>query len=99
MSTSLDNFIQKISETEFPNTVETTQHLLEQQGNTYSELKEEILMAAKHGESLLHSIRDKSQYDDPTIIQSHNPDTTGNVFAVERYNLIFYTMSFDYNDS
>lgn len=52
----------------------------------YSELKEGILMAAKHGEVLLFSIRGKSQASTKEICSNNlnNSDTIGNVFAVER---------------
>ncbi|KAF2903495.1 hypothetical protein ILUMI_02685 [Ignelater luminosus] len=83
VSHALDDFTKTINETEFPNNVEATQQLLNQQASIYSELKEEILAAAKHGETLLMSIRENSarKTDSPC---SNYPDITGNVFVVER---------------
>lgn len=85
ISNSLYNFTKRINDTEFPNTVDSTQQLLNQQELSYSELKEGILLAAKHGEVLLFSIRDKPHTISPegTGSPSHTY-TIGNVFAVER---------------
>ncbi|KAF5296920.1 hypothetical protein FQA39_LY12277 [Lamprigera yunnana] len=82
VSRALDEFTKSINETEFPNNVDSTQHLLNQQTSSYSELKEEILTAAKHGEQLLTTIRENFGKK----IDSHYqyPDTISNVFAVER---------------
>ncbi|XP_031336912.1 guanine nucleotide exchange factor DBS-like isoform X1 [Photinus pyralis] len=82
VSHALDEFTKKINETEFPNNVDSTQQLLNQQTSIYSELKEEILTAAKHGEQLLTSIRENSGKKSDTNF--HYPDTIANVFAVER---------------
>ncbi|XP_067010975.1 guanine nucleotide exchange factor DBS [Anabrus simplex] len=57
VSAALDSFTQSLQDTEFPNDVDATQQLLKTQGAEYSELKEEILNAARHGENLLNSIR------------------------------------------
>lgn len=85
VSNALDKFTQKISETEFLNDVEATQQMLDQHTHEYSELKKEILIAAKHGESLLCSIKEQSQSSangDLNVV--YNSETNGNVFAVER---------------
>lgn len=80
ISSSLDTFTKSINETEFPNNVDSTQQLLNQQMKSYSELKEEILSAAKNGESLLSNIKENSLTKANTI---NGPDM-GNIFAVER---------------
>lgn len=83
VSHALDIFTKNINETEFPNNVDSTQLLLNQQTIAYSQLKEEILAAAKHGENLLFSIKEKHTPIVETHI-THSPDMIGNVFAVER---------------
>ncbi|KAJ8926822.1 hypothetical protein NQ314_020670 [Rhamnusium bicolor] len=80
VSFALDDFTKTIEETELPNNVDSTQQLLNKQTESYSDLKEEILSAAKHGEDLLCSIKEKSSAD--KFVQSS--DTISNVFAVER---------------
>lgn len=74
ISNSLDEFTKCINETELPNNVDSTQHLLNQQMQAFTELKEEILSAAKHGEALLYSIKEKSMVNMENV----------HVFAVER---------------
>lgn len=74
ISNSLDEFTKCINETELPNNVDSTQHLLNQQMQAFSELKEEILSAAKQGETLLYSIKEKSVENMENV----------HVFAVER---------------
>ncbi|CAH0562294.1 unnamed protein product [Brassicogethes aeneus] len=74
VSVALDNFTKSIEENELPNNVDSTQQLLNRQTQCYSDLKDEILSAAKHGENLLCSFKDNT---------SEN-DMVGNVFAVER---------------
>ncbi|XP_049825269.1 guanine nucleotide exchange factor DBS-like isoform X2 [Aethina tumida] len=83
VSNALDNFTKTIEETELPNNVDSTQQLLNRQTQCYSDLKDEILAAAKHGENLLCSIKQKtySEYADNEIPHT---DMVGNVFAVER---------------
>lgn len=80
ISNKLDNFTKRINEIELPNSVASTQHLLDEQLLVYSELKQEILSATKNGEALLFEIKDKSQ---ETATPFHNLDM-GAVFAVER---------------
>lgn len=81
VSKALDKFTQKISETEFLNDVDATQQLLNEHNREYAELKQEILLAAKHGETLLCSFKAKPQAGETS---SYNSETNGNVFAVER---------------
>lgn len=80
ISNSLDTFTKTINDTEFPNNVDSTQQLLNQQMLNYSELKEEILSAAKQGESLLNDIKENSSMKGDS---THRPDI-GNIFAIER---------------
>ncbi|KAF5275360.1 hypothetical protein FQR65_LT04188 [Abscondita terminalis] len=82
VSRALDAFTKNINETEFPNNVESTHQLLNKQTSIYSELKDEILTAAKHGEQLLTTIRENSVKKSDSNCQY--PDAIGNVFAVER---------------
>lgn len=74
ISDSLDEFTKCINETELPNNVDSTQQLLNQQTQAFSELKEGILAAAKQGEHLLCSIKEKSVENMENV----------HVFAVER---------------
>ena len=48
---------QRLQETEFPNDVQSTLSLLQNQGGEYQTLKEDIRSAAMHGETLLNCIR------------------------------------------
>lgn len=75
VSNALDKFTKIIDEAELPNNVDSTQQILNRQSLGYSELKEEILSAARQGEDLLCSIKKKDNY---------SSDTMGNVFAIER---------------
>ncbi|XP_050322280.1 uncharacterized protein LOC126754401 [Bactrocera neohumeralis] len=77
VSTELDIFIQTIHDTEFPNSVEATQKLIDVQGGDYERLKEEILAAAKHGETLLNNIKGNEEIKEFS-------ERTGNVSAIER---------------
>ncbi|ALC40673.1 CG30440 [Drosophila busckii] len=77
VSAELDVFIQAIHDTEFPNSVETTKKLLEDQGTDYARLKEEILAAAKHGETLLDKIKAIEELKEFS-------ERTGNISAIER---------------
>lgn len=78
MSQKLDQFIRTIHDTEFPNSVESTQKLLDEQGAEYEILKEEILQAAKNGEELVDNFRTK---DDSGKEFS---ERTGNISSIER---------------
>ncbi|XP_065166036.1 guanine nucleotide exchange factor DBS-like isoform X2 [Atheta coriaria] len=84
VSNALDDFTKKISETEFPNNVDSTQQLLNTQSIEYSQLKDEIISAAKHGEDLLNNIREKSFKNPDSQVFNHATHTLSNVFAVER---------------
>ncbi|XP_037929006.1 guanine nucleotide exchange factor DBS-like, partial [Teleopsis dalmanni] len=77
VSSELDIFIQAIHDTEFPNSVEATQKLLDDQGADYDRLKEEILAAAKHGETLLNNIKSNDEFKEFS-------ERTGNVSSIER---------------
>ncbi|XP_044571237.1 guanine nucleotide exchange factor DBS isoform X8 [Drosophila ananassae] len=77
VSAELDIFIKTIHDTEFPNSVKATQFLIESQGNDYNRLKEEILIAAKHGESLLDNIKMIEEFKEFS-------ERTGNVSAIQR---------------
>ncbi|XP_065368625.1 guanine nucleotide exchange factor DBS isoform X3 [Calliphora vicina] len=77
VSAELDIFIQAIHDTEFPNSVEATQKLLDDQGTDYQRLKEEILAAAKHGETLLNNIKSNDEIKEFS-------ERTGNVSSIER---------------
>ncbi|CAB0044890.1 unnamed protein product [Trichogramma brassicae] len=57
VSLALDSFTRRLAEIEFPNNALATTSLLSQQQAEYNELKEEIMSAARHGESLLDSVR------------------------------------------
>lgn len=78
MSANLDRFIKTIHETEFPNSVEATQKLLDEQGGEYEKLKEEILAAAKHGEGLLEEIKTKDE------LGREFSERTGTISSIER---------------
>ncbi|XP_030557055.1 guanine nucleotide exchange factor DBS isoform X2 [Drosophila novamexicana] len=77
VSAELDVFIQAIHDTEFPNSVEATKKLLEDQGVDYARLKDEILAAARHGETLLDKIKSNEELKEFS-------ERTGNVSAIER---------------
>lgn len=81
VSNALDKFTKTIDEAELPNNVEVTQQLLNKQTLAYSELKEEILIAARHGENLLNIIKNGNV---TTVENVYSCDTITNVFAVER---------------
>ncbi|GBM14051.1 hypothetical protein AVEN_49567-1, partial [Araneus ventricosus] len=57
ISSSLREMTRRLQETEFPNDVQSTLSLLENQGGEYQNLKEDLRNAAKHGETLLSCIR------------------------------------------
>lgn len=77
----MDTFIRLIHDTEFPNSVESTQKLLEEQGLEYEKLKEEILSTAKHGESLVADFKTKDEGG------KEFSERTGNISSIERYLL------------
>ncbi|XP_014229850.1 guanine nucleotide exchange factor DBS-like isoform X2 [Trichogramma pretiosum] len=76
VSLALDSFTRRLAEIEFPNNALATTSLLSQQQAEYNELKEEIMSAARHGESLLDSVRQ--------LTGKGTADRLGNVAAVER---------------
>lgn len=78
VSCSLDAFMRVIHDTEFPNSVEATQRLLDRQGGEYEGLKEDILSAARHGDRLLEDFRAK---DD---VGKEFSERNGNVSSTER---------------
>ncbi|CAH1103228.1 unnamed protein product [Psylliodes chrysocephalus] len=83
VSSALDSFTKTIEEIELPNDVESTENLLEKHSLIYTDLKKDILSAAKHGENLLTTIKEKNSYTYDEEYYSVN-DACGNVFAVER---------------
>lgn len=85
MSTELDIFIQVIHDTEFPNSVESTEKLIIEQGIEYDRMKEEILAAAKHGELLLDNMRSNEE-------SKEFSERTGHVSSIER--LVFIILDF-----
>ncbi|XP_011505460.1 PREDICTED: guanine nucleotide exchange factor DBS-like [Ceratosolen solmsi marchali] len=76
VSLALDSFTRKLAEMEFPNNTIATKTLLIQQQTEYDELKEEILSAARHGETLLDNLKQ--------IMGKSTADRLGNVATVER---------------
>ncbi|KAJ8670670.1 hypothetical protein QAD02_001929 [Eretmocerus hayati] len=76
VSLALDSFTRRLAEAEFPNNTLATTTLLNQQQADYNELKEEIVSAARHGETLLDSVRQ--------LTGKSTADRLGNVAAVER---------------
>lgn len=78
VSCNLDAFMRVIHDTEFPNSVEATQMLLDKQGADYERLKEGILSAARHGERLLDDFRTKDEAG------KEFSERNGNVSATER---------------
>ncbi|XP_065353804.1 guanine nucleotide exchange factor DBS-like isoform X3 [Cloeon dipterum] len=90
VSRLLHDFTQRIQEAGFPNDVATTTKVITEQEDEYTELKEQILDAAKHGENLLSEIRQSPQ-SQSILADSHQsdayqtfPDRISNVSAVER---------------
>jgi len=83
VSCNLDEFMRLIHDTEFPNSVESTQKLLDEQGGDYERLKDEILSAAKHGESLLDDIN-KNHNNKDNEFGKEFAERTGNVSSIER---------------
>ncbi|XP_059481184.1 guanine nucleotide exchange factor DBS-like isoform X2 [Neocloeon triangulifer] len=90
VSKQLHDFTQRLQDAGFPNDVASTTKMMIEQEDEYSELKEHILNAAKHGENLLAEIRQSPQTLS-IIADSHQsdayqtfPDRISNVSAVER---------------
>lgn len=81
VSNDLDVFTRTIEETELPNDVDSTQLLLDKHTLIYSDLKKDILSAAKHGEELLISIKQSSK---PAADQEDHSHENNNIFVVER---------------
>ncbi|XP_046672964.1 guanine nucleotide exchange factor DBS-like isoform X2 [Homalodisca vitripennis] len=83
VSLSLDDFTRRLRESAVElgggGTLEVAQALLVAQGGEYTRLKEEILLAAKRGESLLGDIRQRLSQT-PT----KEPSSLANITAVER---------------
>ncbi|KAG5677173.1 hypothetical protein PVAND_006954 [Polypedilum vanderplanki] len=71
----LEGFMRQIHDTEFPNSVESTEELLIEQSAQYNKLKEEILSVGRQGEELLAEIRRK---------QELCVDRIGNISSIER---------------
>lgn len=67
-----------IHDTEFPNSVEATQTLLDKQGGDYECLKADILAASRHGERLLADFRAQDEAG------KEFSERNGNVSATER---------------
>ncbi|KAG0713104.1 Guanine nucleotide exchange factor DBS [Chionoecetes opilio] len=80
ISASLRAFTQKLQETEFPNDVNSTDELLRAQRVDYTVLKDDLLSASRHGETLLNCIKRPGE---PRIARLC-PDKLINVTAVER---------------
>ncbi|KAG8195514.1 hypothetical protein JTE90_019503 [Oedothorax gibbosus] len=57
ISSTLREMTRRLQETEFPNDVQSTLSLLENQGGQYQNIKQDIRSAAMHGETLLGCIR------------------------------------------
>lgn len=84
VSNALDEFTKNIEETELPNNVDSTQQLLNTQSLQYSDLKDEILSAAKYGETLLCNIKENTATLKMDDNFQQSDTVVGNVFAVER---------------
>ncbi|XP_068248694.1 guanine nucleotide exchange factor DBS-like isoform X6 [Palaemon carinicauda] len=80
ISASLRAFTQKLQETEFPNDVTSTEELLNSQCSEYSVLKDDLLSASRHGETLLNCIKRPGEPRTARLC----PDKLINVTAVER---------------
>nr|XP_053642339.1 guanine nucleotide exchange factor DBS-like isoform X7 [Cherax quadricarinatus] len=80
ISASLRAFTQKLQETEFPNDVASTEELLRSQCAEYSVLKDDLLSASRHGETLLNCIKRPGEPRSARLC----PDKLINVTAVER---------------
>ncbi|KAL7048759.1 hypothetical protein ACKWTF_003480 [Chironomus riparius] len=71
----LEIFMRTIHDTEFPNSTESTEALLVEQGIEYTKLKDEILQVGQKGEELLAEIRRKAELC---------VDRVGNLSSIER---------------
>ncbi|XP_070494740.1 guanine nucleotide exchange factor DBS isoform X6 [Chironomus tepperi] len=71
----LEIFMRTIHDTEFPNSVESTEALLVEQGVEYTKLKDEIQQVGQKGEELLAEIRRKAELC---------VDRVGNISSIER---------------
>ncbi|KAK4316259.1 hypothetical protein Pmani_012567 [Petrolisthes manimaculis] len=80
ISASLRAFTQKLQETEFPNDVTSTDELLRSQRTEYNVLKDDLLSASRHGETLLNCIKRPGEPRSARLC----PDKLINVTAVER---------------
>ncbi|XP_069993458.1 guanine nucleotide exchange factor DBS-like isoform X2 [Penaeus vannamei] len=80
ISASLRAFTQKLQETEFPNDVTSTEELLQSQTSEYNALKDDLLSASRHGETLLNCIKRPGEPRTARLC----PDKLINVTAVER---------------
>ncbi|XP_045118170.1 guanine nucleotide exchange factor DBS-like isoform X4 [Portunus trituberculatus] len=80
ISASLRAFTQKLQETEFPNDVNSTEELLRSQRAEYTVLKDDLLSASRHGETLLNCIKRPGEPRSARLC----PDKLINVTAVER---------------
>lgn len=80
---SLDDFTRRLRESALElgagGTLEVARELLVAQSSEYARLKEDILLAAKRGETLLGDIRQRLSQT-PT----KEPSSLGNITAVER---------------
>uniref|UniRef100_A0AAG5DLA6 Guanine nucleotide exchange factor DBS n=1 Tax=Anopheles atroparvus TaxID=41427 RepID=A0AAG5DLA6_ANOAO len=77
ISCNLDAFMKTIHEMEFPNSVDATETLIEEQGEQYEKLKEDILSAGRHGELLLEEMKTKKECDLETV------ERFGNISSIE----------------
>lgn len=84
VSLSLDDFTRRLrdsaAELSTGATLEVAQTLLVAQGDEYARLKEQILLAAQRGESLLGDIRQRLSQK-----ATQEPSSLANITAVERY--------------
>ncbi|XP_055535953.1 guanine nucleotide exchange factor DBS isoform X3 [Wyeomyia smithii] len=78
ISCNLDAFMKSIHEMEFPNSVDATERLIEEQGEQYEKLKEDIMAAGRHGEVLLEEMRTKKDCDKDVV------ERFGNISSIER---------------
>ncbi|XP_058464831.1 guanine nucleotide exchange factor DBS isoform X3 [Malaya genurostris] len=78
ISCNLDAFMKSIHEMEFPNSVDATERLIEEQGDQYEKLKEDIMAAGRHGEVLLDEMRAKKEGDREV------GERFGNISSIER---------------
>ena len=78
ISCDLDIFMKEIHDIEFPNSVESTENLIEIQRIRYEKLKETVINAGTHGELLLEEMKKKRE------IEKGNYERFGNISSVER---------------